>query len=410
MNKGIKHDILKRMNLCTILDSISEKQPVSRKDLAAHTCLTPGAVSRLVSELINCGLVVESGHDKSEKRLGGPNPILLCISGGPPYVIAVNLGVAVAMVGLVNFHADIIEQESFHFNDSWDSKKIISSIIECVELIIKRSRLSLQKDVLALGVGVAGTVDTKEGILLWHKLKTLRYYPLKETLENLLGVPTYVDNFLQSMALAEARFGKGKNLESFAYVYVGNVVCSAMVLEGKVLNGKRNLIGQIGHNVVNPEGAQCICGNRGCLEAIISDQSIVNQAKQLYNSNFDTKLRILAGTPDKINKDLVIKAAEDGDELCGKLLKQRGSYVGEAIANIVNLFDPQMVIIARSVGNYESTIEFEAISQAYKKNVCFENTCPPIVRSENKTGELFYIGAASLAIRMVLSPEYTFPF
>jgi len=399
----MNHNSLKRLNRSIILNKIFEKQPVSRKDVALQTGLTPGVVSRFVGELISCGIVREIGVDTSQKRSGGPNPILLSINSGAPYIISINIGVKILMISLVNLQAKIIDNEFHQIEENWEFESLITNIKKSMKNIESKQNINISRDVLAIGVSIGGIVHSENGIIVWHNLKSLRNYPIKTFLEQNLGLPVFIDNIVQAMALAEAWFGKGKDVDKFAFVYVGSIVGSAIVIDGKILNGKRNLVGQIGHNIIDINGPVCSCGHNGCLEIFTSSLALVKEAKNLFISGENSLLKNYIESSEQITIDLIVKAADAGDSECLQMLVRRGEHLGKAIAGIVNLFDPSLVILALE-GNFSES-EFKIINRVYKEHVIYPDSSPAVIKRDHNIGESLIIAAASLAIQQVFSPK-----
>jgi predicted NBD/HSP70 family sugar kinase len=209
---------------------------------------------------------------------------------------------------------------------------------------------------VGVGVGASGLVDPETGVnvvapnLGWHDV------PIRDILAHRLNVPIFVDNNVRAMALAEAMFGAGRGVNTLAFVYGRVGVGAGFVVGGQGYRGSRAGAGEIGHTtVIQAGGAPCRCGNTGCLETLVSEPELVRQAQVLAarapNSILAARLNAAPGAVSGAdgNSDSPLErlfaAARDGDREALALLEERASYMGTALANLVNLINPDMIIL-----------------------------------------------------------------
>lgn len=400
---GLNQDDLKRSNRSQILSTILERAVISRKDIAAHTGLTPPSVSNIVAELIECGLVEEIGSDLSpNSRRGGPNPILLSITSEKPYIMAFHLGPATLEAGAVNLQGKVVAHSSVPLPEGCTAPALWSAVTELASGLCREQDLNMKQDILAIGFATAGNL-AEDGSVAWHRHIPFQGLPIKARLQNLFGLPAFVGNTARSMALAEGWFGKGRSYSNYLFVLVWDTVDAAIVVNRGVVVGRRYFSSLLGHHQVDSDGPLCSCGQKGCVDVMASDAALLRRAEQLAGKNGWLLAHLTAGKP--LSKQLIAEAADRGDEESRQLLAQRGAYIGKAIAEALNWIDVEGVVVAKDLASGPSEAETNAIEMAYLDNLSFRNMAPELVFSEMKS-ELALVGPATLAIRWVVSPQF----
>lgn len=205
----------------------------------------------------------------------------------------------------------------------------------------------------AIGVSFGGPVDATRGLVrLSHHVRGWENTPLREILEAKFGTPASVDNDANVAARGEHRFGAGMGYDSLLYITVSTGVGGGWILNDRPWQGIEGMAGEIGHTVVDPAGAMCLCGKRGCLERLASGPYIAQQVREwLQNQPEQGKVvrSLCNNNLEKITGQLVSQAAKEGDELAIKALENAGWALGMAIGNVANLINPQLFILGGSV-------------------------------------------------------------
>ena len=397
---GLNQDDLKRRNRGNVLHTILEKGPICRRDIARHTSLTPATVSNLAAELLACGVVEEVGSAHSAaSRAGGPNPILLALASGRPYLLALRLGAAALEAAVVSLRGHILARETLALPADCTAARLLETVGELVALLCRRQSLEAQRDCLAVGFSSGLVVAPERGYIIWHQNRAFRGFAVRTELERLLGLPLFVGNTTQAMALAEAWFGSGRTLENFLFVTAEEEIQAAVVLNRAVLVGTRSLSCMLGHGLAMAEGPLCTCGQRGCLEAVAGQAALVRQAEALVATGQGRLAALARGSA--LSLGLIREASREGDEPCRRLLAARAAYLGQAIAGALNVVDVQAVLLA---GGAEAPEEREAVEAAYRAALRLPNNAPPLVYSPTAE-DLPLLGAATLVIRQVMSPR-----
>jgi glucokinase len=201
-------------------------------------------------------------------------------------------------------------------------------------------------EVVAVGVGAAGMVDATEGVLRFAPNLAWRDLPIADRMRDALGLPCQVDNDASMAAYGEFRFGAGRGYRHMLLVTVGTGIGGGIVADGRPFRGANGFAAEIGHVIVEPDGPLCGCGNRGCWEQVAAGRAIDRRGREEAREQEHSILRRLAGgDPDKVTGALVTEAAERGDDVARGILAEVGRRLGEGIAGLVNVLDPQVVVV-----------------------------------------------------------------
>ena len=210
-----------------------------------------------------------------------------------------------------------------------------------------------QESISAIGVSCGGPLDTKTGVVYsppnlpgWDAL------PLKARLESEFQIPTTVENDANASALAEYRFGAGRGYDALLYMTMSTGIGGGIVINGQVYHGANDSAGEVGHQILLPDGPRCGCGKRGCLEALCSGPAIARRAQAAIRKQLETGktattelLTLADGRIETVKSEHVLAAARTGDTLALQLLDETAYYMGWGIANLVNILNPDIVLL-----------------------------------------------------------------
>ncbi|MCE2414358.1 ROK family protein [Candidatus Poribacteria bacterium] len=227
----------------------------------------------------------------------------------------------------------------------------IDLLFDMVREVVSQAGLE-QTSISAIGVSCGGPLDTKTGIVYsppnlpgWDAL------PLKAKLESEFQVPVTIENDANASALAEFRFGGGRGYSAVLYMTMSTGIGGGIVINGQVYHGANDSAGEVGHQILLPDGPRCGCGKQGCLEALCSGPAIARRAqtaiqKQLENGKASTALLALAdGQIEGVKSEHVLAAARTGDALALELVQETAYYMGWGIGNLVNILNPDIVLL-----------------------------------------------------------------
>ena len=189
-------------------------------------------------------------------------------------------------------------------------------------------------------------IDATEGILRFAPNLAWRNLPIAERMRDALGLPCQVDNDASMAAYGEFRFGAGRGYRHLLLVTVGTGLGGGIVSDGRLFRGANGFAAEIGHVIVEPGGPLCGCGNRGCWEQVAAGRAIDRMGREEAREHEHSILRRLAGgDPDEVNGELVTQAAKQGDGAATGILAEVGRRLGQGIAGLVNVLDPQVVVV-----------------------------------------------------------------
>jgi len=255
-------------------------------------------------------------------------------------------------------------------------------------------------DVAGIGVGAAGMVDWPTGRIRWAPNNSYRELPLRELLEQETGLPTVVENDANAAAIAEATFGRGRGYTNLVTLTVGTGIGGGIVLNGRLFRGTTGLGAEVGHIIVDPtDGAMCGCGAVGCLEAMASGIALARTGREAAAADPTGMLATLAGGPDNVRGETVFEAVQRGDPTACQLFDRLGSWLGVGIASLVNILEPQIVIVAGGIAGSVGEVLLTPTRAAFTR-FAFASTrraLPPIVPAD-LGADAGLIGATILAL------------
>ena len=252
--------------------------------------------------------------------------------------------------------------------------------------------------VVAIGIGMAGLIDVRSGVLLSTPNLVWRQLMLGEGLRAKYGLPVTVHNDATSAAWGESRLGASRGRADSLFVGVGTGIGGGIVSGGRLIRGAHGLAGEIGHTIVEPGGPLCGCGNRGCWEQVAGGQAIARAGRRAVTDEPGSSIaRLVDGDPGRATGELVTQAAQEGDGVAVAILASVARRLGEGVASLVNVLDPEIVVIGGGVGEVGDVL-FAPLREAFQASVEGADVRPevPIVPAQlgNDAGA---IGAALLA-------------
>ncbi len=337
---------VKNINKHTILDLIRfTPGGISRVEIARHMDLSRAAVTAIVNDLLATGIIREA--ESRNVRSGRP-PIVLEINPTRGYVIGIDFGATHLNLLVADISARILEEIEVEIDIQDGPKACLAEADSRVQELLAKTHLDL-KDVLTIGVGVPGPIVAAAGMVVAPPIMPgWDGYPIRDTLQKLWGCPVSVNNDAELGALGEWAAGAGRGERNLAYIKVGTGIGAGLLLDGQIYRGVTGSAGEIGHLTIDENGPVCACGNQGCLEAIAGGRAIAQQARQSVQHGQRTQLASIQPVESITARD-VAAAARRGDLLAQQILARAGMHIGIAIAGLVNMFNPGMVIIGGGV-------------------------------------------------------------
>jgi predicted NBD/HSP70 family sugar kinase len=326
-------DLIRAINRSAILNTIRTHGPISRAETARFTNLSAATVSGITAELIHDGLIFEKETGDSR---GGRRPILLALNPTGGYVVGLKLLEEMVVGVLTDLEATVLTKYSLSLKDH-ALDQAIDTMGLVVETLVHEGGLE-KKQLLGVGLGLAGIIDGQHGRLRHSPILGWRDVPVGSLLRDRVQTPVYVGNDVDTLTLTEKWFGKGQGLDDFLTVTIGRGVGLGIVVNGQLYSGFQGGAGEFGHIVVDPDGPQCACGNRGCLETFVSDPALLRSARDAVSRG---ELPEEAQSLDKL-----VQLAQEGNPAAQAIFARAGQVLGRGIATLVNVFSPQQIIVS----------------------------------------------------------------
>ncbi|MFC6996797.1 ROK family transcriptional regulator [Rufibacter roseus] len=325
-----------------IVKELYVRGPRTNAEICADFRISSPTSMGLIKELIEEGLVEKRGQGKSE---GGRRPDLYGLRDHSLFVVGISIGrFKTRMAIFDNNNNNITGIHTFPVKVT-DGLADIDRIHEYAEDLITGSGLNREK-IMGVGVTMPGLVDAAEG----NNYSYLKSAPGAESLQDLLagkfGKPVYIQNDVKSMALAEYRFGQAHGKKDVLVLSLDWGIGLGIIMDGKLISGSAGFAGEIGHIPLKHDGALCYCGKRGCLETVASGIALARMAKEGIKSGQDSLLNELSDKDiDKIEPQLVIDAANQGDQYAINILSEMGMNLGRGVSILIQLLNPELIIL-----------------------------------------------------------------
>lgn len=377
---------MRQANRALVLNLVRADPTLSRARIVRETGLSPAAVSGIVDHLLREGLIREEGTEATGHV--GRRPLRLALNAGARLAVGIYIDVCVvnaAPVDLSGLPGPVISMPLPPGSSPEEALDRAADLVRRLLHGLPAERL------LGVGVAVPGMVAWPGGLNLFSPNLGWHNVPVRAMLEERLRRPVLVDNEVRALALAEYQYGAARAVRSAVFLDAGYGVGGAVILDGALYRGRRGAAGEFGHNTVDPEGPRCGCGNRGCLEVFASASGLAARAREAIAAGAQTLL-----TPDALSLDALTAAARAGDRLAGALLSRASTYLGLAVANAIDNWDPELVVLSGEVIHDAGL--FEAILVAEQQSVLETGRAGVRIVPAQLEHHVKIVGAATLVI------------
>ena len=338
--------LVREINLSVIMRRLLEHASLSRASLAEVTGLNKSTVSSLVQQLIDMNFVHETGFSSS--GVGRP-PIMLELNPQAGYIVSCELGVDFISVLCANFGGEVIWHNKENTAGALGQDAIMSRVLALLRQAVDygASHCAECGGLLGVAIGVPGLIEQATGTLLFAPNLQWRDVPVRDILGSAFdGVPVFVDNEANMAALGETLFGSAKGYNEVLYISAGVGVGGAVVRNGQLVRGTTGFASEFGHMTIDPDGALCNCGNRGCWETLVSQSAVFRLARQAIDAGQPSILPALtSGDLNNLSIPLLVEAAAQGDAVARAAFETVGRNLGIGIASLINAFNPDLVVL-----------------------------------------------------------------
>lgn len=390
---SIKHIEKDQQNILSLKDSILRliwrEHQISRAEISRRLNLSRSTVTEIVKELLETNLIVETGIGESN---GGRKPIVLEFQDDAKVILGIDIGATHVSVAMTNLRGKLLFWKEREFNVREDSEGTYQLINELCSESLSSRNLGYDK-LLSIGVAVPSPVDpirpeylSETIIPAWHGKSGL------ERLREKFRVPVYLDNDANLGALAEHWWGEGKSVSDLIFIKLSSGIGAGYIFGGKLYRGSKGIAGEMSHMPIDPNGRLCGCGLRGCLATVISDWALKERVKTL--STLYPQSPLVNSDPNIVD---IENAAKDFDPLAIQVVSETTNYLTSAITSLVNLMNPDMIIIGGSFSQLGDSV-LNPIQERMDACSLVSGVRKTVLRNSKLGAKGIAIGAATLAI------------
>lgn len=373
-----------------LLEQIRQAGRIPRIELADKTGISRATVTTITAEFLQNGLIEEVAQQDGDgdTRRGRPR-VDLKIRGAARLIVGVKVSHLKLSLVLMDFEGQQLETLETDLTTERQSPETLAGCIADAVALLAETVGFNAADVSGVGVGIAGMVQAEAGFVHWSPSLTERNVNFSQILTDRLGVPAFVDNDANLVAVAERRFGLGKAHTDFIVVTIESGVGMGLMLGGELHRGTRGCGAEFGHTKVQLDGALCRCGQRGCLEAYVADYALLREASIICPPPAD------ADPAEQVQA--LLAAAKQGEAAPRTIVERASRMFAMGLANLVNIFDPELVILAGEQMQLDHLFADEVVDTMRKLIVQIDKPAPEVV--VHKWGSLMWAkGAAAYAL------------
>jgi len=370
-----------------VLDTIRKYGPINRYEIARKTSLSPATVTNITDKLIKAGFISEVPSSVSKR---GRKPINLTLSNKNHLSIGIEIDARYITGVVIGLDGDVQKSERIEVNRSTpedifqETVKVYNSLVSCLD----------RRKIIGLGVGIPGLIDPKNRMVIFSAVLGWRDVSVDEFL-SIIDVPLFIEDNVRAITLGELWYGAGIGKENLLCIGAGRGISAGIVIDGAIYSGPNDRAGEFGHMVIEKDGKKCKCGNYGCLEPYVSTETIIEKVLEGIENNAYT--RFSPKDEDRLFEEIV-QAGKEGDKFILNIFEEVGEYLGIGIANIINFFNPELIILADELSKAGDLI-LDPVKRAIRLHAL--PPIPEIVIS--KLGSLACaVGSATLAVKELL--------
>ena len=320
--------IIKEANLCLVLNTVMEYEPITVENIAFKTRLSRPTILNLLKKLINEGIVYVSGLADS---LGGRQATLYSVDVSAKFAVGIDFDYPPLRLNISNIKGMPVYSKVCELDTSLNALEIADAIADIINQSIGEANIEKSK-IIGVGLGIPGTVDIKKNkAVKIDRFPSWINIPIDKIIQERTGFDVYIRNNAHLLGLAEKNL-LDKNIKELLYVINSVGIGMAIFINGQLYEGNAGNTGYIGHTSIDVNGELCECGQKGCVELYCSKKNIEKKYAQLTNTN-------------KITYKEILKKCDEGDQNALNLFTTAGKYLGTSISNAVRLFDIPKIII-----------------------------------------------------------------
>jgi len=372
--------LLRDFNVSLLIELVRRSGSISRAELARQSQLSAPTVSAIVDHLLKRGIVVEMTTAPSS---GGRPPVLLSVDPKAGYVVGIKLRGDGLTTVVCDLNAQIVASQEYYVPLVGDPVAAIAAIEQETRRVLRDAAVPPSK-VLGVGIGLSGIIETSRGVCRFSHLLQWRDVELAEPLRRRMGLPVWVENDVNTLAVAEKWAGDAHAARDFVTLSVGRGIGLGIVVDRSLYRGAHGASGEFGHMIVEPGGPKCECGRFGCLEAMVGEGAL--------------RRRVGERKGHDISRDELLTLVELGDSAALEVIDSAGRKLGLAVANVVTLLNPELLIICGE-GTALGPTFLDPIVSAVREQTFADLGRQLEIKVQSWGDEAWAVGAATLVLR-----------
>ena len=389
------------LTLTAVLEAIRRGRSRSRVEISRLTGLSRTVVAQRVGELIERGLVTETGIGPST---GGRPPRQLRFAAGSGHLLVADLGATSIAVAITDLDGRILHIEEEDADIADGPEAVIGRVETLFDALVERPEV--RGPLRGIGIGVPGPVEVATGRPVAPPIMPgWDGYPIRERLGDRYDARVWVDNDVNVMALGEWQYGEAQGHENVVFIKIGTGIGAGLISDGLLHRGAQGAAGDVGHiGVIGHGGVVCRCGNIGCLEAVAGGAALARDGEAAATEGRSPALEAVLNREGRVTARDVAAAAARGDAVSVELLQRAGRYVGHSLASIVNFFNPSLIVIGGGVAASGDLIIAAIREIVYGRSLPLA-TRNLVIRGSSLGARAGVMGAAAMVLEGIFSPE-----
>jgi glucokinase len=317
------------------------------------------------------------------------------------YSIGVDLGGTNLRIAAVDERGNLVEKTTLGTRVSLGRDHVVNDMCAAIQQLAEKHRNTGK--LLGIGIGVPGIIDMETGMVRESpNLPDWADYPVRTEIEKRLGTRVILENDANSAAFGEKWLGVAKDVDDMAMLTLGTGVGGGLVLGGRIWHGMAGMAAEFGHTTVEPEGALCGCGNRGCLEAYASATAIVRMAREAAASGAASALAQAADSDVEFSAKAVYNLAIQGDEEARKIFRCVGRALGIVLSDMVNALNLPMYVIGGGVSSAWEVFAPSIFEELRQRSMVYAATAPEPSRGQGASGKVESMGTKKTVVTRAL--------
>ncbi|MEA3288245.1 MAG: ROK family transcriptional regulator [Candidatus Marinimicrobia bacterium] len=362
MKKSNFH-FVRQINEISVLRIVRDEGPISRSEVARKMGVSKVIIGGIVRRLLETRILFEIGKGQSTVQ-GGRRPVMLEFNADAGLAIGIEIHLHRANVLITNMNAEILHEGTVNYTDNKNPEAILKRIIRNIEKMINDEEK--MQSILGVGIALPGLMDYENGsILSSHSLKVWEGYPIKKFLEDALDTKVYIENDVKAITLGEYHWGAGQDARNVVYIWLGEGIGAGIIINGDIYRGITSSAGEVGYTEISARGI-----NRGRFPILYQGQHRFGEILTTRNLELSMLDAVSKNgqksllKKDEISLSSIAAASKKGDQLAQDALREFGQILGVLTISVINLFNPELIILGGPVIDRCPLVLEEAITKA----------------------------------------------